>query len=49
LSLWSATRRSQPIDFPDFTGGNWKTNKPLDLSLRGGGSTKVKAPTETAK
>ena len=49
LSLWSATRRSQPIDFPDFTGGNWKTNKPLDLSLRGGGSTKVKAPTETAR
>ena len=41
LSLWSVTHGSQPIDFPDFSGGTWKTNKPFDLSLRGGGTTKV--------
>ncbi|MBR2586598.1 MAG: hypothetical protein IKE64_14335, partial [Thermoguttaceae bacterium] len=43
LSLWSATHGSQPIPFPDFTGGTWKENPPLDLSLRGGGTTTVKA------
>ncbi|MBQ9373109.1 MAG: Gfo/Idh/MocA family oxidoreductase [Thermoguttaceae bacterium] len=41
LSLWSVTHGSQPIEFPDFTGGSWATNKPFDLSLRGGGTTKV--------
>ncbi|MBR2585004.1 MAG: Gfo/Idh/MocA family oxidoreductase [Thermoguttaceae bacterium] len=43
LSLWSATHGSQPIPFPDFTGGTWKENPQLDLSLRGGGTTAVKA------
>lgn len=27
LSEWSVTNGSQPIDFPDFTAGAWKTNK----------------------
>jgi len=32
LSEWSVAHRSNSIDVPDFTGGNWKTNKPLDLT-----------------
>lgn len=43
LSLWSATHGSQPIPFPDFTGGTWEENPPIDLSLRGGGTTNVRA------
>lgn len=41
LSIWSVAHRSNSIDFPDFTGGSWKTNKPVDLSLRGGGNTEI--------
>ena len=37
LSFWSITHRSNSIDVPDFTCGTWKTNKPIDLSLRNGG------------
>ncbi|MBQ6106892.1 MAG: hypothetical protein IJK97_01675, partial [Thermoguttaceae bacterium] len=37
LSFWSVTHRSNSIDVPDFTCGAWKTNKPIDLSLRNGG------------
>lgn len=42
LTLWSVLNRSNSIDVPDFTGGNWETNAPLDLSLRGGGKTGVR-------
>ncbi|HEY8896222.1 MAG TPA: Gfo/Idh/MocA family oxidoreductase [Niastella sp.] len=41
LSIWSVAHRSNSIDFPDFTGGSWKTNKPVDLTLRGGGNTEI--------
>ncbi|MCD7937894.1 MAG: Gfo/Idh/MocA family oxidoreductase [Tannerellaceae bacterium] len=41
LSIWSAANKSNSIEVPDFTGGNWKTNKPVDLTLRGGGNTGV--------
>ncbi|MFD2036246.1 Gfo/Idh/MocA family protein [Belliella marina] len=41
LSEWSVAHRSNSIDVPDFTGGSWKTNKPLDITLKGGGTTKV--------
>lgn len=41
LSIWSCANRSNSIDFPDFTGGSWKTNKPVDLALRGGGNTDI--------
>ncbi|UYQ92123.1 Gfo/Idh/MocA family oxidoreductase [Chitinophaga horti] len=41
LTTWSVTHRSNSIDVPDFTGGSWKLNKPVDLSLRGGGNTAV--------
>lgn len=43
LSLWSIDHRSDSVDFPDFTGGAWETNPPMDLSLRGGGSTRVRS------
>jgi hypothetical protein len=41
LSEWSVANRSQSIDVPDFTGGSWKTNKPHDINLSEGGTTKV--------
>lgn len=41
LSTWSVAHRSNSIDVPDFTGGSWKTNKPVDLTLRGGGDTEI--------
>lgn len=41
LSEWSVANRSNSIDIPDFTGGAWKTNKPVDITLNGGGNTKV--------
>ncbi len=42
LSEQSVASRSKSIDIPDFTGGSWKTNKPVDISLQKGGNTKVK-------
>jgi hypothetical protein len=41
LSEWSVANRSNSIDVPDFTGGSWKTNQPVDLLLVKGGNTKV--------
>jgi predicted dehydrogenase len=42
LSEWSVANRSNSIDVPDFTGGNWKINKPVPITLEGGGTTKVR-------
>ncbi|MFC3415087.1 Gfo/Idh/MocA family protein [Algoriphagus hitonicola] len=42
LSEWSVANRSNSIDVPDFTGGNWKTNKPVPITLQGGGTTAVR-------
>ena len=42
LSEWSIANGSQPIDVPDFTRGAWKTNAPVELTLKGGGTTKVR-------
>lgn len=42
LSELSVANRSKSIDIPDFTGGSWKTNKPVDISMQTGGNTKVK-------
>lgn len=39
LSIWSIANRSNSIDVPDFTCGAWKTNTPVDLTLRNGGNT----------
>lgn len=43
LSEWSVAHRSDSIDVPDFTCGAWKNNKPVDLSLEGGGTTGVRS------
>ncbi|MCH7408477.1 Gfo/Idh/MocA family oxidoreductase [Belliella sp. DSM 111904] len=42
LSEWSVLNRSNSIDIPDFTQGAWETNKPIDITLNGGGTTSVK-------
>jgi hypothetical protein len=31
------------VDIPDFTRGQWKTNAPVQLSLEGGATTKVRS------
>lgn len=46
LSEWSVANRSAPIDIPDFTGGSWKTNAKVDISLSEGANTGVKAMAE---
>ncbi|MBX2921233.1 MAG: Gfo/Idh/MocA family oxidoreductase [Chitinophagaceae bacterium] len=43
LSEQSVANKSRTVDIPDFTRGNWKTNKPVSLTLDGGGNTGVKA------
>ena len=42
LSDASAKARSKTIDIPDFTRGAWKTNKPHNMGLEGGGTTSVR-------
>ena len=41
LSEWSIANRSNSIDVPDFTGGSWKTNSPVDISMSTGGDTEI--------
>lgn len=43
LSQRSVAKKSRTVDIPDFTRGAWQTNKPVDLTLTGGGTTKVRA------
>jgi hypothetical protein len=43
LSIQSVASRSNSVDIPDFTNGAWKTNAPVELTLKGGGTTGVKA------
>ena len=43
LSEKSVANRSNSVDIPDFTNGAWKTNAPVELTLKGGGTTGVKA------
>jgi hypothetical protein len=42
LSEQSVANRSRTQDVPDFTRGNWTTNKPHDLTLNGGATTQVR-------
>lgn len=42
LSEKSVASRSGSVDVPDFTRGNWKTNKPVSLTLEGGATTQVR-------
>ena len=39
LSEYSVAHRSNSVDIPDFTCGAWKTNSPVELTLKGGGTT----------
>lgn len=41
LSELSVASRSKSIDVPDFTGGSWKKNQPVDILLEKGGTTKA--------
>ncbi|MEX6686564.1 Gfo/Idh/MocA family oxidoreductase [Danxiaibacter flavus] len=43
LSEKSVANRSKSVDVPDFTRGSYKTNKPVDLTLEGGGNTTVRS------
>ena len=49
LSVQSVAKNSRTVDIPDFTSGNWKTNKPHDLTLNGGGNTKIRPKVDTKK
>jgi len=40
----SVNNRSRTVDIPDFTRGAWKNNKPVNLTLDGGGNTGVRNP-----
>lgn len=42
LSEWSVANRSNSITVPDFTGGSYKTNVPVDITLSKGGNTGVR-------
>jgi hypothetical protein len=42
LSGYSVANRSKSVDVPDFTRGAWKTNNPVELTLKGGGTTEVR-------
>lgn len=42
LSERSVNRKSTSVEIPDFTRGAWKTNKPVDLTMNGGGSTEIR-------
>ena len=51
LSCESVAKNSKTILIPDFTKGGWKTNKPVDITLNGGGNTPIrpKVAKDTAK
>ncbi|GHE49806.1 Gfo/Idh/MocA family protein [Sphingobacterium griseoflavum] len=42
LSCESVAKNSKTVAVPDFTNGAWKTNKPHDLTLNGGGNTGIR-------
>lgn len=42
LSESSVAKKSKTMDIPDFTRDAWKTNKPVDMTLNGGATTKVR-------
>ncbi len=42
LSEQSVANRSSSVDVPDFTKGSWETNQPVELTLKGGGTTKAR-------
>ena len=49
LSERSVANRSNSVDVPDFTNGKWETNAPVELTLKGGGTTGVKVKNGSAE
>ncbi len=49
LSEQSVAKKSRTVDVPDFSKGSWKTNKPHDLTLEGGGTTTVRKAAAAGK
>lgn len=49
LSEKSVANRSRTVDIPDFTKGNWQTNKPVNLTLDGGGNTTIRSVQKSEK
>lgn len=47
LSEWSVANRSNSINVPDFTGGSYKSNAPVDITLSKGGNTGVRSNTKS--
>jgi predicted dehydrogenase len=43
LSEWSVANHSNSIQVPDFTGGSYKNNTPVDITLSKGGNTQIKS------
>lgn len=43
LSKKSVGKRSSSVDIPDFTRGSWANNKPVNLTLDGGGNTTIRS------
>lgn len=43
FSQRSVSKKSRTEDIPDFTRGAWQTNKPVDMTLTGGGNTGVRS------
>jgi hypothetical protein len=43
VSEMSVAKKGRSVDIPDFTRGSWNNNKPVSLTLDGGGTTQVKA------
>lgn len=48
LSERSVAKRSDSVNVPDFTNGAWKTNAPVELTLKGGGTTGVRSMQKAA-
>ncbi|WP_140936885.1 Gfo/Idh/MocA family protein [Sphingobacterium lumbrici] len=42
LSAESVGKNCKTVTFPDFTKGAWRSNTPVDLTLNGGGNTKIR-------
>jgi predicted dehydrogenase len=45
LSERSVAKKSRTVEVPDFTRGAWQRNKPVNLTLEGGGTTTVRQKT----
>ena len=39
----SVAKKGRTVDIPDFTRGAWQANKPVSLTLEGGGTTQVRS------